>query len=68
MLGIKMAKEMFKAAKKRFHEVSIHKNEPKVICTQIAQKQKSELTKLVYSVKKRRYTFFKRFQKKIKMG
>ena len=64
MLGIKMAKEMFKAAKKRFHEVSIHKNEPKVICTQIAQKQKSELTKLVYNVKKKKVHFFQKISEK----
>ena len=45
---------MLETAKKRFHEVKIHKNVAEVICTQIAQKQKSDLTKLVNSVKKRR--------------
>ena len=49
---------MLKAAKKRFHEVKIHKNEPKVTCTQIAQKQISELTKLVNSVKKKKKVDF----------
>ena len=38
--------------KKRFQEVNIHKNEQKVISTQIAQKRKSDLTKLINSVKK----------------
>ena len=57
---------MLEAPKKRSHEVNIHKNEQKVICTQIAQKQKSDLTKLVNSVKKRRHTFFKTFDKILK--
>ena len=46
-------KEMLEAAKKRFHKVNIYKNEPKVVCTYIAQKQKSELTNLVNNVRKR---------------
>ena len=57
---------MLKAAKKRFHEVKIH-NEPKVTCTQIAQKQISELTKLVNSVKKKEGRLFsKDFRKSLK--
>ena len=58
---------MLKAAKKRFHKVKIHKNEPKVTCTQIAQKQISELTKLVNSVKKKEgRRFSKYFRKSLK--
>ena len=53
MLGTKVAKETLKLRKKRFHELNIHKNEPKVICTQIAQKQKSKLTKLINCAKKK---------------
>ena len=54
MLGIKVAKEMLEAAKKRFGKINIDKNEQKLIRTQIAQKQKSDLTKLANNVKKRR--------------
>ena len=54
MLGIKVAKEMLEAAKKRFGKINIDKNEQKLISTQIAQKQKSDLTKLANNVKKRR--------------
>ena len=57
---------MLKAAKKRFHKVKIHKNEPKVTCTQIAQKQISELTKLVNSVKKKKKVdFFQKISEKV---
>ena len=44
MLGIKKAKEMLEAANKRFDEININKNEEKVIHTQTAQKQKTDLT------------------------
>ena len=44
MLGTKKAKEMLEAANKTFDEININKNEEKVIHTQIAQKQKSNLT------------------------
>ena len=54
MLGIKVAKEMLEAAKRRFGKINIDKNEQKLISTQIAQKQKSDLTKLANNVKKRR--------------
>ena len=59
---------MLEAAKKRFHVVNIHKNERKVIWTQIAQKQKSELTKLVDSVKKEGRHFSKDFRKSSREG
>ena len=57
-MPVKAAKDMLEATKKRFHEVNVHKNEPKFIFTQIAEKQKSVLTKLVNSVKKKEGILF----------
>ena len=54
MLGIKVAKEMLEAAKKRFSEISVHQNEQKVIRNKISQKRKSDLTKLVNTVIKKK--------------
>ena len=56
MLGTKVAKETLKLRKKRFHELNIHKNEPK--------KQKSKLTKLINCVKKK-VDFLKKISEKV---
>ena len=55
---------MLEAVKNRFDEINIHKNEQKVIRTQTAQERKSDLTKLLNNVKKRRWTFLKMFHQK----
>ena len=39
-MPVKAAKDLLEATKKRFHEVNVHKNEPKFIFTQIAKKTK----------------------------
>ena len=55
MLRIKVGKpaqKLLEATKMWFDEINLHKNQQKFIGTQIGQKPKSDLTKLLNSVKK----------------